>query len=123
MPASSSAPLVFLWAEEMYQLYSYDSLSLKQGRPRPALSVEFLYIGLGTRTIHITPKRSVTMPKAGEKNVWLRGAPTCPPSESAANRFFASTSVGTINETANPWKLAFPLQRPSDIITIVGPIL
>ena len=36
-------------------------------------------------TIHDTPKRSATMPKRGEKNVFVSGICTCPPLASALN--------------------------------------
>ena len=40
-------------------------------------------------TIQDTPKRSATMPKRGEKNVFASGSCTCPPlpSEVSTNRF------------------------------------
>jgi hypothetical protein len=43
-------------------------------------------------TIQDTPKRSATMPNAGEKNVLPSGICTWPPSASAAKRCFASAS-------------------------------
>src|SRR5437016_5464716 len=64
----------------------------------------------GTRTIHATPKRSVTMPKRGEKKVLLNGAVTCPPSDSAANSRLASASSRAVIVRLNPWNTGLPLQ-------------
>src|SRR5215213_6729529 len=50
-----------------------------------------IYFG-ATTIIHDTPKRSATMPKAGEKNVRVIGICTCPPSASFENSRPASAS-------------------------------
>src|SRR5206468_4259422 len=74
-----------------------------------------------TITIQPTPNRSATMPNRCEKKVLLKGICTCPPSAKALNNFSASASVGTPSESENPWKLGFPVQRPSEAITVVSP--
>jgi hypothetical protein len=47
----------------------------------------------GTTTIQGTPKRSVSMPKAGEKKVLVKRICVSPPSASAAKTRSASSSV------------------------------
>ena len=75
-----------------------------------------------TMTIHVTPKRSATMPKRGENKVLVSGICTCPPSASALNRRSASASLGTVSDSEMPWKPGLPWQAPSDAITIVSPM-
>src|SRR6185295_1887909 len=58
----------------------------------------------GTMTIQPTPKRSVSMPNAGEKKVLVSGIFTWPPSARALNFFFASASVAAVTESEKPWK-------------------
>src|SRR5262245_429575 len=48
---------------------------------------------------------------------------SCPPSLSAVNARFASASVGTVSERANPWNCGRPWFRPSEAITVVSPTL
>src|SRR5438445_7806103 len=61
-------------------------------------------------TIHVTLKRSATMPKRGEKKVLVSGICTCPPSASTLNRRSASASLGTVSDSDIPWKPGLPWQ-------------
>src|SRR5882724_4103450 len=74
-----------------------------------------------TRIIQDTPNRSATMPKREEKNVFVNGIWTCPPSARAAKSCSASASVDAVSDRAKPWKAGFPVQRPSETITDVPP--
>src|SRR3954463_5809137 len=68
-------------------------------------------------TIHCTPKRSVSIAKAGEKNVLPSGMKTLPPRESASNLARASSGFAAVSESENP---CMPLCDPggeSDAIT------
>jgi len=73
-------------------------------------------------TIQPTPNRSVTMPNRCEKNVLAKGICTCPPSAKAENNRSASASEVTVSDRENPWKFAFPVQRPSEAIMVVSPM-
>ena len=68
-------------------------------------------------TIHITPKRSATMPKRGEKKVLAKGICTFPPSPSAAKTRSASAALSTATVSPKPWKFGFPVQWPSEART------
>ena len=61
------------------------------------------------------------MPKRDEKNVFAIGILTLPPSARALKMRSASASVPALRASAMPWKLALPVQRPSDINSVVSP--
>src|SRR3954464_3100068 len=75
-----------------------------------------------TTTIHGTPKRSVTMPKLDEKNVFPSGTQIFPPSESALKARVACSSVFTESDNAVPEKLVGALHWPSVAITTDSPM-
>src|SRR3990172_5323209 len=64
-----------------------------------------------TKIIHDTPKRSATIPKRGEKNVFVSGICTWPPSPGAAKSRSASATVGTVSVREKPSNLGWPVQR------------
>jgi hypothetical protein len=55
-----------------------------------------------TFTIQATPKRSITMPKRGDQNVWPRGIWIWPPAASAAKIRSAVATSGTESTSENP---------------------
>src|SRR6185295_4678734 len=65
-------------------------------------------------TIQPTPKRSASMPKLGEKNVFVSGCCTLPPSASALKHCFAFASSGTTIESEKPANWGLPLLCPSE---------
>src|SRR5262249_50953936 len=75
-----------------------------------------------TWTIQHSPKRSPTMPKAGEKKVLVNGMWTCPPSDRAAKSFPASASLVTVIDSEKPWKFGFPWHWLSEAITTLLPM-
>src|SRR5207249_12153609 len=85
----------------------------------PALAGHVL---LGAMTIHVTPKRSSTMPKLAAKNVGISGCCTLPPSLSAPNRRFASASSRAVSDSAMPSNAPLPVHRPSEASTCVSPM-
>src|SRR5204862_359781 len=68
------------------------------------------------------PKRSVRMPKYDEKKVLASGTWTLPPSPSAANTRLASASSDTVSDSEKPWKVALPVQWPSEASTVESPM-
>src|SRR3569832_715916 len=75
----------------------------------------------GTITIHPTPNRSVSMPKHGEKNVFVSGICTFPPSASVVNARSAAATSATVSDREKPWKLDGS-EHPSVAITVVSPM-
>ena len=57
------------------------------------------------------------MPKAGEKNVFVSGMFTLPPSASALKARSASGFVFFVTESENPLKLGLPEHMPSEAMT------
>src|SRR6185369_5517966 len=83
----------------------------------------FQVMGSGvTINIHDTPKRSATMPKSGDQNVLAKAICTCPPSDSAAYRRFASASSVNESDREKPRKDGGPSQRPSETMSVVLPM-
>src|SRR6185295_17873723 len=76
---------------------------------------------IGIVTIQLTPKRSVTMPKQGDQNVFPIGIPILPPSAKAVNALRASASVGTVSESVTPLMRVLSSQ-PSDAMTTASPM-
>jgi hypothetical protein len=58
------------------------------------------------------------MPKDEAKKVLASGICACPPSESAANSRSASASSAAVSDSAKPWKLGWPVHRPSDASSV-----
>jgi len=52
----------------------------------------------------------------------VNGICTWPPLPREAKRRSASASFGTVNDSANPWKLGRPSARPSEARTVVSPM-
>ena len=71
--------------------------------------------------IQPTPKRSSSMPKRGDQNVFANGIRTCPPSANAAKTRSASASLGTVSDREKPWKLGFSEEEPSEAMSVVSP--
>jgi len=61
------------------------------------------------------------MPKRDEKNVFAIGILTLPPSARALKMRSASASVPALRASAIPLKWGLPVQRPSDINSVVSP--
>src|SRR6266404_4993651 len=79
--------------------------ALGQSRSKRRRATVYFCPAGGTLPIQPMPKRSVTMPKRGDQNVFVSGMRTCPPSCSAAKARSASLSFGTDSEREKPWKL------------------
>src|SRR4051812_47859662 len=93
-------------------------------RKRGQVYLDYLGWGAcGTTTIQTMPKRSSTMPNAGEKKDRPMGTWILPPSASAEKYFWASASLAAERESETPSKRGFPPPRPSDIRTTESPIL
>ncbi len=89
---------------------------------RPAPQQACAPSAAASKIIQETPKRSVSMPKRGEKKVFAKGIWILPPSTSAAKTLSASASLSSVSVSEMPSNVGLPLQRPSEAITICSPM-